>query len=40
MKCFKRARDNVAASTITIKNEVQTDEKVEKDEISVKLHTI
>ena len=40
MKCFKRARDNVAASTITIENEVQMDEKVEKDEISVKLHII
>ena len=40
MKCFKRARDNVAASTITIENEVQMNEKVEKDEISVKLHII
>ena len=35
MKCFKRAKDNVAASTITIENEVEMDEKDEKDEISV-----
>ena len=35
MKCFKRAKDNVAASTITIKNEVEMDEKEQKDKISV-----
>ena len=34
MKCFKRAKD-VAASTITIGNEVEMDEKEEKDEISI-----
>ena len=33
MKCFKRTKDNVAASTITIKNEVEMDEKKKKDEI-------
>ena len=36
MKCFKRAKDNIAASTITIESEVEMDEKEEKDEISVK----
>ena len=36
MKCFKRAKENVAASTITIANEVEMDEKEEKDKISVK----
>ena len=35
MKCFERAKDNVVASTITIENEVEMDEKEEKDEISV-----
>ena len=35
MKCFKRAKDNVAASTITSENEVEMDEKKQKDEISV-----
>ena len=35
MKCFIRAKDNVAAFTITIENEVKMDEKEEKDEISV-----
>ena len=35
MKCFKRAKNNVAASAITIENEVEMDEKEEKDEISV-----
>ena len=35
MKYFKRAHNNVAASTITIKNEVEMDDKEEKDEISV-----
>ena len=35
MECFKRAKDNVAASTITTENEVEMDEKEEKDEISV-----
>ena len=35
MKYFKRDKDNVAASTITIENEVEIDEKDEKDEISV-----
>ena len=34
MECFKRAKDNVAASTITIENEVEIDEKEEEDEIS------
>ena len=34
MKCFKRAKDNVAASTITIESEVEVDEKEEKDKIS------
>ena len=36
IKCFKIARDNFAASTITLKNEVGMDEKEEiaKDEIS------
>ena len=34
MKCFKRAKDNVAASAITIENEVEIDEKEEKDKIS------
>ena len=36
MKCFERAKDNVVASTITIKNEVEMDDKEEKDKISVK----
>ena len=36
MKYFKRAKDNVAASTITFQNEVEMDEKQEKDKISVK----
>ena len=31
MKCFKRVKDNVAASTITIENEVEMDKKEEKD---------
>ena len=31
----KRPKDNIAASTITIENEVEMDEKEEKDEISV-----
>ena len=35
MKCFKRAKYNVVASTITVVNEVEMDEKEEKDEISV-----
>ena len=35
MKCFERAKDNVAASNITIENEVEMDEKEEKDEISI-----
>ena len=35
MKCFKRAKDNVATSTIIIKNEVEMDQKEEKDKISV-----
>ena len=34
MECFKRAKDNVAASTITTENEVEIDEKEEEDEIS------
>ena len=37
MICFKRAKDNVAASAITIENEVEIDEKEEKGKsISVK----
>ena len=36
IKCFKRVKDNVAASTITIENEVEMDEKEEKDQISAK----
>ena len=32
MKCFKRAKDNVAASTTIIKNEVKINEKEEKDQ--------
>ena len=31
MKYFKRVKDNVAASTITIENEVEMDKKEEKD---------
>ena len=36
MKCFKRAKDNAAGSTITIENEVEMDEKEDKGEILVK----
>ena len=36
MKCFKRAKDNVAASNISIENEIEMDEKEEKGKISVK----
>ena len=36
LKCFKRAKDNVAVSTITIENEVEMDDKEEKNDISVK----
>ena len=36
-KCFKRAKDNVAASTITIENKVEMDEKEKKDKISVEI---
>ena len=36
MKCYERAKDNVVASTITIKNEVEMDGKEDKDKISVK----
>ena len=37
MKCFKRAKDSLAASTIIYyPNEVEMDEKMEKDKISVK----
>ena len=35
MKCFKRAKDNAAASTITNKKEVEMDEKEEKDKIFI-----
>ena len=35
MKSFKRFKDNVVASTITIENEVEMDQKEQKDEISV-----
>ena len=35
MKCFKKAKDNVAASTITDKKKVEMDEKEEKGEIFV-----
>ena len=31
----EQVKDNVAASTITLENEVEMDEKEEKDEISV-----
>ena len=34
MKCFERAKDNVVASTITIENEVEMDEKEKKDNLS------
>ena len=34
MKCFKRTKDNIAASIITIKNEGDMDEKEEKDKTS------
>ena len=36
MKGFERAKDNVVASTITIENEIEMDEKEAKGEISVK----
>ena len=36
MKCFKRSKNNVAASTVTTENEVKIDEKEGKDKISVK----
>ena len=36
MKCFKRTKHNVAASSITIKNEVEMYEKEEKNKTSVK----
>ena len=36
IKCFERAKDNVVISTITIANEVEMDQKEEKDKISVK----
>ena len=35
MKCFKRAKVNVSATSITIENEVEMDEKEEKEEIPV-----
>ena len=40
MKYFKRAKDNIAASTTTIKNEAEMDEKEEKEKISTELLTI
>ena len=40
MKFFKRAKDNVAASTIIIENEVAMDEKEEKLKSHLKLHAI
>lgn len=40
MNFFKRAKDNVAACSITIENELAMDEKEEKMKSQLKLHTI